>query len=358
MYKTYTCHRTSYGSNLKSLWFTRSESVWAILCALLFMIAPCGICRAEALMAVVKGNIEYLPLKMYPGECGVRAVTEGNVSPDGFRIDVPADPDGKVEILRSVEMNDKKYGVTEVSWGAFEGCHVGELRVPSCITEIGTLAFARAKGDMSVSGSVDVIGHYAFAGASGSLKIDEGVRYIYDNAFGGFTPDGGDRWKDIIVLPSTIESVGRNIFGTSLGGSADASIDTIQCHAIEPPLVETGVDGDCDLFENAASYRRVVLCVPDGSIESYRSAPGWCKFADIRPLSEAGIESVIAEADIRIGVRPGMCVIISSDPRPIPVKVYSPDGRQVYFGHDREIPLKAGLYVVRAATNTAKIAIQ
>ena len=342
-----------YGSKYMSALCARLISVCRAVCVLSSVVLSGVVPQVMS-----AGNLEYMPLKMYPGECSVRAMTEGKVSDDGFLIDRPVETSGEVEMLRSVEIAGATYRVTEVAWGAFEGCDVGVLRLPGSITEVGTLAFARAKGDVTVTGSVDVIGHYAFAEVTGSVKINEGVRYICDNAFGGYKPDRGRGSDAILVLPSTVESVGRNILGNSLGGSEDARVDTLQCHAIEPPMVEIGADGDYDLFENMESYRRVVLCVPDGSVESYRSAPGWSKFAEISVLSAAGIESVIAEADIEIGVRDGMCVIVSSDTRPIPVKIYSLEGRQVYFGHDREIALRTGVYVVRAATTTAKIAVK
>lgn len=336
-----------------------SAKIPAAVIAMLFALcAAFGSAAQNPQQSVVAGDLEYTVSRYYPDECSVRITPLYEASDSGYLLPVPRKTEGPLNISAKVKICGTYYRVTEIEWGAFENHTFESITLPQTITEVGHLAFGHTKGFFEIPGSVDVVGHYAFAGSTGKVKLEEGVRVISDNAFGGFVPDRHWCASEAIVIPSTVEFVGRTILGTDLDGDSDAGFSEIQCFAAVPPEVEEGPDGECDLCTLSSSYERILLYVPDRSLSAYRSAPGWSKFKSIQPLSKSGIDHPVVSDPITIEGREGCIVILCEDPSPLPVKIYSPDGRQIYFGNSRSIPLAPGLYLVRASSTTAKIHLQ
>lgn len=304
---------------------------------------------------IVIDELEYTISKYYPDECLVKIDQRYTVSADGCNLPVSRKIETPLEARSRVRINGEELRVTEVEWGGFEGHSFKSFTLPPTIVSVGDLGFSHTEAVFHMPGSIDVIGHYAFAGSKGKIKLDEGIRVIGDNAFGGFLPNSYWSETEVLAIPSTVESLGRTILGTDINGTTDAGFTELQCMALTPPEIEEGPDGETDLCSLPASYGRIALYVPDRSVNLYKQAPGWRKFKIIRPLSKSGIQSTAVTEAITISGREGRIIITCDNPEPIPVKVYTTDGRQIYFGYLREIPLTSGLYIVRASSTTAKV---
>lgn len=327
------------------------RTVMAVTASMLLTTSPAPVMA----QSIVVNDLEYSVSPYFPGECSVRILPLWESTDSGFLLPVPRVIEGNIQVQREVKIAGGKYKVTEVQWGGFEDHSFGSVSLPVSLQEIAHLAFHNTRGSYHLPGSIDIIGQYAFAGCSGKMTLEEGIRIIDDNAFGGFEPEIKWSGTKALVLPSTIERVGRTIIGTDLGGKSDALFSELQCLALTPPEVEEGPDGEADLCAYSNSYSRIVLYVPDRSVTAYKSAPGWKKFATILPLSRSGMDITTVTEEITIRGEEGAIIIECDDSSQIPVKIYTPDGRQVYFGYSRRIPLSPGLYLVRASSTSAKV---
>ncbi|WP_304475395.1 hypothetical protein [uncultured Duncaniella sp.] len=143
-----------------------------------------------------------------------------------------------------------------------------------------------------------------------------------------------------LIIPATIKSISDNAFAVN-------GLETIEVNAIEVP----DMTDDCfttDVYKSAA------LIVPDGTTEAYASAPGWKNFANIRSVTESGIESVIADG-VNVKIEGGVLYVSGADG--LLTEVFSISGASVYKGYDSAIQLPAhGVYIVRIADKPFKVA--
>lgn len=92
----------------------------------------------------------------------------------------------------------------------------------------------------------------------------------------------------VIVIPATVEHDGRTYPVTKVEPEvfADLSgIEEIFIHAEIVPYLDPHALDDKDLSG-------IILYVPDDLVEEYQNTYPWSLFPDIRPISEAGIETV------------------------------------------------------------------
>ena len=195
----------------------------------------------------------------------------------------------RVKHILSVTIEE---GVTTVGSLAFGGCPcLKSVTLPESVTAIGDAAFADCMVLQSLTlpdgltvipanmcsycmdlktlhlpASLVEIGEEAFMDCYGLIEIEipDGTAFIGAGAFQDCTN------LRTLTLPASVAQIGDNAFGWC------RSLDVIKCH-ITPPLainenVFTGVD-----------CKHVALCVPNQSVNTYRSYNVWKKFY-VNPL--------------------------------------------------------------------------
>ena len=198
-------------------------------------------------------------------------------------------------------------GVTEV-YGAFAPNMTGDVRIPQGVKRINgiggkptsiyipegvevigdrSLTYPTIKGDIHLPSSVKKIEEGAFhlCGMS-HINIPEGVELIEKYTFLGCI-----NLQDTIVIPSTVGIIRNEAFSgcekltavifpeklQAIQGGAFfncRSLDYIRCLGMEPPILDPGA------FDGVEKNNFTVV-VPDGAVEAYRNAPGWCEFKRI-----------------------------------------------------------------------------
>ena len=154
---------------------------------------------------------------------------------------------------------------------AFWGCDMPfQINLPTELTQIGEFAFSGSKleGELIIPEKCLNIGQYAFSGCSLSkLVLPERLEVIMKESFcnvGSITE---------LTIPKFVDYIGDRAF------AGNAYLQTLISLNPEPPVL-----GD-EVF--AGLYMdKVVLQVPEQSIELYRNADGWREFQNITAYRE------------------------------------------------------------------------
>lgn len=176
--------------------------------------------------------------------------------------------------LNSIRFNDD---LEVIGGGAFYNSQLHfPIQLPSSLREIGANAFYEAA-------------------LEGEVVIPENCLTVFDGAFGR-----NEMTK--IVLPSKLEAIpnefcAQNVylrevniprFVDYIGDYAFAdcpSMQTIVCLNPEPPVLGKNVFTDLEGW-NRMDFDKVVLQVPEASVETYRHTEGWRDFKNITPYRE------------------------------------------------------------------------
>lgn len=211
--------------------------------------------------------------------------------------------------------------------GAFGGCKflTGKIHIPQGLTEVYGAFAPNMTGDVRIPQGVKKIS--GIGGKPTSIYIPEGVEEVYYlnipslkgdiylpstvRKIGGLDhnsishiniPEGIEilEWglfmncqylQDTITIPSTVTQIREKVFAgceklnavilpAGLQGILSEafancrSLDYIRCLGTEPPAL------DPSAF-NGVEKNNFTLVVPDGAVEAYRNAPGWCEFKRI-----------------------------------------------------------------------------
>ena len=187
-------------------------------------------------------------------------------------------------------------GVTAIGDHAFNHCtSLVRITIPNSVTNIGNSAFDYCSSltGITIPDSVTTIGSGAFAGWTGATSTDiiyfpnEQLKIKYfesDNAF--------SNWKSLtsVAIPDSVTSIGYSAFSycsslsnitipdgvTAIGNSAFYGCSKLSSITVLPETPPT-LEGTA--FSKIAS--NVVIYVPSGSVETYKSTDGWWSyFAD------------------------------------------------------------------------------
>lgn len=110
-------------------------------------------------------------------------------------------------------------------------------------------------------GGITHIKNYAFLDSKlENLEIPEGVTNIGDSAFSGCN------YLKSVILPSTIEKIGRQAF------AASRAIDSFAIKATNPPIIYSST------FPSAFD---AIITVPVGCAQAYKTAQYWDEVADL-----------------------------------------------------------------------------
>ena len=150
---------------------------------------------------------------------------------------------------------------------AFYGCSgLTSVIIPDCVETIGKNVF---KGcyklrSVTIPTNMKTIGEEAFA-YSGitSVIIPSGVEAIGSNAFQACI------YLTSLTIPNSMKTIGVNAF-------KDCSrLTKVNCYAEQVPMASSYT------FDKTA---RTTLCVPEASMEAYKTTAPWSKFGVIKKL--------------------------------------------------------------------------
>ena len=176
--------------------------------------------------------------------------------------------------------------VTSICNSAFIGCRgLIDMTLPNSIQTIGNSAFQGCiqLSSMSLPNSLQNIGEGAFKGCQNLLYINipSMLTTISDNAFNECTG------LSDIVIPRNVESIGYAAFANCNGASyitIEGTYVTIYGSAFNncTRLKKITVKSQIPPIMDGASFEdtnNCPICVPSGSVEAYKAAEGWSRYA-------------------------------------------------------------------------------
>ena len=199
--------------------------------------------------------------------------------------------------------------VTSISEDAFESeTMMHTVRIPSTVTSIGNRAFIGCRGliDMTLPNSIQTIGNSAFQGCIqlSSMSLPNSLQNIGESAFKGcenllyinipsmLTTISDNVFNECtglsdIVIPRNVESIGYAAFANCNGASyitIEGTYVTIygsafnNCTRLKKITVKSQIPPVMDgaAFEDT---NNCPICVPSGSVEAYKAAEGWSRYA-------------------------------------------------------------------------------
>ncbi len=202
------------------------------------------------------------------------------------------------------------------------------------VVGIGEQAFyyCEALQRVTLPAGLQAIGNYAFYDclALESISIPEGVAAIGEEAFA---------WCESlqsVTLPSTLQSIGWGAFYS-------CPLADVYCHALVPPVMLDGGDGQFSVAETGAfdadTYATATLHVAANAVDGYRAVEGWKLFLNIESdLPPVSIGSMAMGESL---ARYANGIITASAPADI--TVYAQDGAQVRHAADATSLILEGL---------------
>lgn len=155
--------------------------------------------------------------------------------------------------------------LTEIEASAFSGCKFrGPLLLPDNLVIIGAYAFASNlfSGELKLPASLAVLGDYAFENNSrltGVVELPEELISVSASLFSGCSQLEG------VVIPKNVEFIRESAFENCF------QLNSIVCEAQNPPQL------NATAFNGVAKDNFTVE-VPEASVNSYSTAPGWMEF--------------------------------------------------------------------------------
>lgn len=250
--------------------------------------------------------------------------------------------------------------VEEIGWGAFSSSDVARVNIPDKVTTIKADCFEGCWNLKSfvIPSNVTEIGECAFYDAGlTSITIPKSVTNLVGYAFGECL----DLTSVIISCISAINSSFFNcsnlatvtftedveVVGAGLFSGCD-NIRIVSVGATLPPIIEDGT-----FSETVESRAR--LKVRPGCKSAFESSLYWSDFTNIVEDASAQTVSIHSEP-VQVYAQNGNIEIVGAENEA--VTVYNADGREVYRGYGRSIPVSAkGLYIVKIATSSYKVVL-
>lgn len=155
--------------------------------------------------------------------------------------------------------------VESIQGYAFSGCNFkGELILPESLISIGNSAFSgnSFSGQLNFPSDLKVLSEGAFAynqRISGKIVFPDNISYVSPSLFQGC------RNIESVILHKFVDAVGSNAFESCY------YVNSIICESTNPPDIGTNA------FDGVAKDNFSVQ-VPQSSISSYQTTPGWNDF--------------------------------------------------------------------------------
>ena len=202
-----------------------------------------------------------------------------------------------ISVVKEIILDE---GVTSISDNAFYGCiNTTSVTIPSTVKAIGNEAFryGRITGELTIPEGVTYIGFNAFANCEfiTGLNLPSTLRDIDIQAFGWCFGLTGK-----LDIPEGVTSIGFGAFTLCAINSVTipSTVNDIGSHAFQNcgNLTEVIIKNDIPPVLGAYAFRETPLSaiyVPSGSLEAYKTAPGWwSEYANIIKSDETGLESI------------------------------------------------------------------
>ena len=216
-------------------------------------------------------------------------------------------------------VNNFPQKVTCLDYCLFEGCrNLSSFTISNNVTRIEAYAFYCCEGLSSIilPDNVTTVGYAVFYGCSGiSSPIYNSSIFAYmPKSYSGAysipstinTIAGGAflscRNLTEVTIPDQVNKIDKKAFGDNI------RLKIITCEAVTPPSLGESVFGGLNCSQ-------IKLYVPDGSVESYKSADQWKEFY-ILPISSKNqsIENVqIEDESTQKVLRDGQVIIYNGD---------------------------------------------
>lgn len=279
-------------------------------------------------------------------------------------------PDGVEEIGSDAFLRcEKLTGITlpnsvkEIGWGSFMSClELTAINIPNKIKKIPGEAFANCNclETIIIPSSVTEIGDWAFCDAGlTSVTIPQNVTNIHYQAFG----ECSDLSSVTLSCRNTIGSSSftncSNLTTVTFTEDVEVIVDSklfsgcdniriVSVGATLPPIIEDGT------FSETVESRARLKVRPDCK-SAFESSLYWSDFTNIVEDVSAQTVSIHSEP-VQVYAQNGNIEIVGAENEA--VTVYNADGREVYRGYGRSIPVSAkGLYIVKITTSSYKVVL-
>lgn len=231
--------------------------------------------------------------------------------------------------------------LSDIADRTFYGCTgLLSMSLPESVVGIGESAFYGCTGllSMNLPENVTTVGKSAFYGCSGlaMMSLGESLETVGESAFQDCSA------LTDLHLSQAVNSVGNRAFYGCL------SLRTVRVDNPVPPAAYANTF-------SVDTYLNATLSVPSGSQEAYNMAECWYNF---RNKEEFPFGSVEAVGDDALNVYfDGSELIVDGAGDDAVVEVYNIAGQRVYSGAVKPVALDKGLYIVRVAGRTFKVAL-
>lgn len=173
-------------------------------------------------------------------------------------------PEG-VEEIKNIHTGDVNAFANRYGESAMSKFLLNDIHLPSTVTTLQEYAFKRANSArVHLSEGLEIIPRAAFeqSGLQDTLTIPNSVTQIQPYAFNEC------KMLTAIVLPGSLKEIQTSAFQNC------HSLNYIQCLNPEPPVLNASAF-------NGVEKNNITLVVPEGSVDSYKSASGWSEFTRI-----------------------------------------------------------------------------
>ena len=268
--------------------------------------------------------------------------------------------------------------VTSIGDYAFSYCSgLISVTIPNSVTSIGDSGFWCCSGltSLTIGNSVASIGWGAFAGCSGleNIYVDpkntnyssiDGILYSKDATSIIKVPAK----KINVTIPNSVTSIGNYAFANCSGQTSVTipnSVTSIgnyafeRCDNLKTIYMQCEVPIKCSSIFDDNTLKEATLYVPKGTKTTYEKVDPWRNFWNIEEMDFSGVDGMEADdsTGLRLVVNNGSLMIDGLDDNQS-IVVYDVQGRVVYRGMNRIIEnIASGLYIVKAGSQSAKIAI-
>lgn len=212
--------------------------------------------------------------------------------------------------------------------------------IPNSTDSIANWAFRRCgMAKIDIPDNVKLIKKWAFYDCDNlsEVKVGDGVVCIEQYAF----CDCGN--LENIRLGSNVNNIGNNVFTLCKG------LKSIYLHSMNPPLIGSSN------FETQ-QFADVLLYVPMGSIETYKSSNTWSRFKNLQEFDTTGMEDILLVAEPMFEKLDNGISLTNAIGKS--VAVYTVNGllvNDIPFYTGEVLMLDNGIYVIRIDNHIIKV---